>query len=83
MENNIEWLNEKIKSVPKKNCLYLFMKIFLFKWKGLSYKEMYLILQNLYQYKNDEKTAKSKALTEIIRIYTYNNNNSPQIEGND
>ena len=83
MENNIEWLNEKIKSVPKKNCLYLFMKIFLFKWKGLSYKEMYLILQNLYQYKSDEKTAKSKALTEIIRIYTYNNNNPPKIEGND
>lgn len=55
------------------------MKIFLFKWNGLKYKEMYLILTSLYKNKQyDEKLIKEKAFNELIRIYYYNNNKYPK-----
>ncbi len=77
--SDLSWLNEKIKSVPQKKFFYNFMKIFLFKWNGLKYKEMYLILTSLYKNKQyDEKLIKEKAFNELIRIYYYNNNKYPK-----
>jgi len=73
----MEWLNDIIKDVPSKKKFYLFIKLFLFKWKGLRYKEMYLILKTLYKTKQiDEEIANKKAFEEIVRIYYYNNNKS-------
>jgi len=74
MEEN--WLFERIKDVPYKKKLYKFMKIFLFKWKGLTYMEMYALLKKLYAINiKDEETIKNRAMTEVLSIYMFNKNN--------
>jgi len=70
------WMNEKIKAVPQRNWLYKFMKFFLFKWKGLTYKEMYAILDSLNRKTMGEENSKKHAMREIIEIYNFNNNMS-------
>jgi len=71
---NDNWMFEKINDVPYKKKLYKFMKIFLFRWKGLTYMEMYAILKKLYGFNiKDEEIIKNKAMTEILNIYNFNN----------
>jgi len=69
----IEWFDEHIKDVPNNKKLYKFMCFFLFKKKGLTYKEMYLILEFLKRKKLGEK-SKESAMLEIVEIYKYNQN---------
>lgn len=79
LEMELGWLNERIKSVPQRKGFYTFIKIFLFKWKGIKYGDFYLILRNLYKNKKyDEKQTDAKAFNEILRIYEYNNNCLPK-----
>lgn len=77
-QQNIEqlsWIHERINDVPYKKKLYKFMKILLFKWKGLTYLEMYAMLKELYKNKIvDKKLLEKKVLNEIMEIYIYNNN---------
>ena len=74
--SKIPWINDRIKNVPYRKKLYKFMKFFLFKWKGLTYLEMYAILTKLYSNKIiDEKECKTHALNEIITIHYCNENN--------
>lgn len=76
------WMSEKIKAVPKRQWLYKFMCRFLFK-KGLTYKEMYAILSNLNRKAIGEEETKKHAMTEILRIYEFNNNKLPDDITND
>ena len=69
----IKWFSDKIIDVPFNKGLYKFMKIFLFKWNGLTYLEMYAILKKLYSFnEKDEEKVKNNAMNEIIRIHNYN-----------
>ena len=79
MNENLNWMSEYVKSVPYNKRLYFFMKLFLFKWKGLKYKELYLILKKLHSETNNEDIAKSNATDEILNIYYFNNNAFPEI----
>lgn len=67
---NLNWLDLKIKALPRHNWLYKFSCFILCK-KNLSYKEMYLILQRLNKHL-DENQAKKRAMAEIINIYNFN-----------
>lgn len=79
LKMELEWLNERIKTVPQRKGFYTFIKIFLFKWKGVTYKDFYVILKTLYKNKKyDEKQTNAKAFNEILRIYEYNNNTLPK-----
>lgn len=69
--STLNWLDEKINSLPKNNWLYKLVCIFLCK-KKLSYKEMYLILQRLNKHLGEEE-AKRMSMLEIINIYNFNN----------
>lgn len=70
-------MDEKIKDVPIRKRLYKFICFCLFKRKGLTYKEMYIILSNLNKKSMGEENSKKHAMIEILAIYKYNNNKLP------
>ncbi len=73
-----DWLDEYIKDVPSNKKLYNFFKVFLFRKKGLKYKELYSILCNLYNKKDNTSDYKKMALNETLNVYIYNNGNLPK-----
>jgi hypothetical protein len=77
-EKKIEWMNEYIKDVPNRKKLYKFIKKFLFKNKGLTYKELYIILCSLNSKVLSNEECKKHAMLEILSIYKYNNNKMPE-----
>lgn len=73
-----EWFNEYIKDVPIRKCFYKLMCFFLgVRKKGLKYKEMYLILEQLNMKVLGLEKSKKHAMIEILTIYKYNNNKLP------
>ena len=72
MDEEPKWFNDKIKAVPLRNRLYKFMCFFLFKRKGLTYKELYMIIEYLNR-KTIGENSKKHAMQEIIEIYMFNN----------
>ena len=70
MESN--WMEEYIKDVPRRKWLYKFMKRFLFRRKGLTYKEMYAIIDKLNRKAMGEEESKKHAMMEILEIYKFN-----------
>ena len=75
---DLRWMEEYVADVPYRKGFYNFMKFFLFRWKkGLTYKELYLILRKLHN-KGDQAKANENALVEILSIYYYNNNCYPK-----
>lgn len=76
---HISWMNEYVKDVPSKKRLYKFMCFFLFKRKGLTYKELYAILSNIYKKKLGKELCKDSAMLECILIYYYNNKTLPDV----
>ena len=79
MENNIKWMEEIIDDVPSNKNLFKLFKFILGKRKtGLTYKELYIIYTNMYNFKNtDEIEVKEHALKHILEIYYYNNEKYP------
>lgn len=79
MENNIKWMEEIIDDVPSNKILFKLFKFILGKRKtGLTYKELYIIYTNMYNFKNtDEIEVKEQALKHILEIYYYNNEKYP------
>ena len=79
MENNIKWMEEIIDDVPSNKTLFKLFKFILGKRKtGLTYKELYIIYTNIYNFKNtDEIEVKEQALKHILEIYYYNNEKYP------
>jgi hypothetical protein len=79
MENNIKWMEEIIDDVPSNKTLFKLFKFILGKRKtGLTYKELYIIYTNMYNFKNtDEIEMKEQALKHILEIYYYNNEKYP------
>ena len=79
MENNIKWMEEIIDDVPSNKTLFKVFKFILGKRKtGLTYKELYIIYTNMYNFKNtDEIEVKEQALKHILEIYYYNNEKYP------
>jgi hypothetical protein len=79
MENNIKWMEEIIDDVPSNKTLFKLFKFILGKRKtGLTYKELYIIYTNMYNFKNtDEIEVKEQALKHILEIYYYNNEKYP------
>lgn len=75
MQEEFKWMNEYVKAVPKRKRLYKFMRIFLFKRNGLTYKEMYMIIDYLNRKAMGVEASKQHAMTEIIELYKFNNNN--------
>ena len=83
MVNNFEptWFNERIKDVPINKKLYRFMCFFLGARKnGLTYKQMYLIIEYLNRKKYSFEESKKQAMKEILNIYQYNNNITLNVE---
>lgn len=79
MENNVKWMEEIIDDVPSNKTLFKLFKFILGKRKtGLTYKELYIIYTNMYNFKNtDEIEVKEQALKHILEIYYYNNEKYP------
>lgn len=79
MENNVKWMEEIIDDVPSNKALFKLFKFILGKRKtGLTYKELYIIYTNMYNFKNtDEIEVKEQALKHILEIYYYNNEKYP------
>lgn len=79
MENNIKWMEDIIDDVPSNKTLFKLFKFILGKRKtGLTYKELYIIYTNMYNFKNtDEIEVKEQALKHILEIYYYNNEKYP------
>lgn len=79
MENNVKWMEEIIDDVPSNKTLFKLFKFILGKRKtGLTYKELYIIYTNMYNFKNtDEIEVKEQALKYILEIYYYNNEKYP------
>ena len=79
MENNVKWMEEIIDDVPSNKTLFKLFKFILGKRKtGLTYKELYIIYTNMYNFKNtDEIEMKEQALKHILEIYYYNNEKYP------
>lgn len=79
MENNVKWMEEIIVDVPSNKTLFKLFKFVLGKRKtGLTYKELYIIYTNMYNFKNtDEIEVKEQALKHILEIYYYNNEKYP------
>lgn len=78
MENqDIKWMDEHIKDVPNRKKLYKFMCKFLGKKNGLTYKELYMILDILNRKKDKEEESKKHAMIETLAVYKFNNNKLP------
>ena len=79
MKNNIAWMEEIIEDVPSNRMLFTIFKFFLGKLKkGITYKELYIIYTNMYNFKNTtESEIKEEALKHVMEIYYYNNGKLP------
>lgn len=77
MENidNMDWLNDKINSMPHHNGIYKFICAFLGK-KKLTYKQMYLLLFQLNKKKLGDDVKKI-VFKELLEIYHFNENKYP------
>lgn len=71
----LPWINEKIERLEKNNGLYKFACFFI--GRKLSYKEMYMLLQNINRKKLGDEDSKKFALYQIIEIYKFQNGKLP------
>jgi len=79
MEQNLEWMDEYVDSVPTGQKLYKFICFFLGrKKKKLTYKEIFLIISELNRTRMGLEEAKKYALTYILNTYKYLNNKLPE-----
>lgn len=75
----MEWLNQKIKTVPQKKWLYNTICFIL--RRKLTYKELYLIFLEINGGNKAEesvKPIKERCFSEILKIYKYNENKIPE-----
>lgn len=79
MKSDVKWMDEVITSVPSNKRLFNFFKFILGRRKkGITYKELYILYTNIYNFKNtDDNEIKEKALKHILEIYYFNNNKLP------
>lgn len=79
MKDDIKWMEEIIEKVPSNKLFFNILKFFLGRLKkGISYKELYIIYTNIYNFKKvNEYLMKEKALKTILEIYYYNNGKYP------
>jgi hypothetical protein len=79
MDKTIEWMEEIVQDVPSNKFLFKVFKFFLGRRKkGISYKELYIIYTNIYNFKKyDEHDVKEEAVKAILEIYYYNNGKYP------
>lgn len=74
LDDSMAWVDDVIKTVPNNKILFNILKFILGKRKkGITYRELYVIYTNIYNFKNTiPSEVKNKAMKTIINIYTYN-----------
>ena len=73
----IKWMDEYVIDVPIRKKLYKFIKRCLFRKKGITYKELYMILCTLNGRVLTAEESKKHAMLEVLSVYKYNNNKFP------
>ena len=77
-EEKWPWLDDEIVSMKKGGAIYRFFRFFL--RRRLKYKELYLILVELYRSKLGPKAAKELSLARVLAVYRENNGKFPEME---
>ena len=76
----MEWLNEKVESLPNGNKLYKIICFLLGKRKKkMTYKEIYLIVQRLNEKRLGKEKSKRVAMNRIIQIYEFQHGHKPNL----
>ena len=76
----MEWLNEKVESLPNGNKLYKIICFLLGKRKKkMNYKEIYLIVQRLNEKRLGKEKSKRVAMNRIIQIYEFQHGHKPNL----
>ena len=75
MNEKIKWMEEIVEDVPTNKTLF---KLFKFltgrRKKGITYKELYVIYTNMYNFKkSDILIVRQRAMENVLAIYYYNN----------
>lgn len=74
----MEWLNERVESVPDANWLYKVICFLTFRWKKkMTYGELYLFLRDMNKNNKDSTITDKEAFKRIIKIYEWNNKRLP------
>ena len=77
-DEELEWMKEKVPSVPHSNWLYKLCCFLLFKRKAkLNYYELFMILYGINKKGLGIDEAKRFAMAQILKIYKFHNNKLP------
>lgn len=76
---NVTWMDETIERVPGNQGTYRLMCLLLLK-KRMTYANMYVFTYALHKnkYKDNELVLKEKILTDLAKIYYFNNQKLPE-----
>ena len=76
-EYKFAWMDEKVKKMPVKNWLYIFICFISFRLRRkFTFKEMFLIIRNLNS-RYGEHNSFNIAMYKILEIYKYQYNKYP------
>ena len=71
----LEWMNETIERLEKNNGIYKFACFLI--GRKLTYKEMFMLLENINRKKMGEEGSRKFALYQVIKIYKFQNKKLP------
>lgn len=76
---NVTWMDETIERIPGNQGAYRLMCLLLFK-RRMTYANMYVFTYALHKnkYKDNELVLKEKILTDLAKIYYFNNQKLPE-----
>lgn len=73
-----EWADEKLEKLPRNNFMYFLFCLVTFRLRRkMTYKEMYLIIEEVNRKKLGEEKASKLAFQRIMDFYEFNNGHRP------
>ena len=73
-----EWADEKLERLPRNNFMYFLFCLVTFRLRRkMTYKEMYMIIEEVNRKKLGEAKASRLAFQRIMDFYEFNNGHRP------
>jgi hypothetical protein len=79
LEGDVNWMNERVESVPHANWLYKLCCFLLFKpKKKLTYFELFVLIYGINKKTLGDKKARQFAMAQMLVVYKFHNNKLPK-----